>query len=81
MTYKIEYGIERPPSGSIHSRVIYPWDKMKVGGSFKEFPKNGETLTGCQIRVGGAATSRATRRQEQYSTRQMDGYVRVWRIR
>jgi len=75
--YKIEHNIPIPVS-----RSKYPFDEMEVGDSFfvkcekKDKAKKQGILFSC-------ANQNAKRRKSErtFSTRQVDGGIRVWRIK
>ena len=65
--YKIDKGVPLPGKCT-----KYPWEQMGIGDSF--FVKNGN-----QARVGASATN-AARFGKKFTTRKVDGGVRVWRV-
>lgn len=81
MTYAIETGIPIPgPRGSnIISR--YPFDALTECGMSFFVPDENNEGRPLQTRLTAAATNAGRRLGRKYSTRRMDGGVRVWRIK
>ena len=76
--YQVEAGIPKPPRKSVGGRPTkYPWN-MEISDSFFVPAGEGEPLNRLQIRVSGACSAWRQRHGGRYSTRQMDGGVRVW---
>lgn len=77
-TIKVERGIP-VPKRSRRGKPRYPWDKMRVGDSFLvECPKNEAIKAQNTVSSCGAAWAR--KHGGQFTTRAVDGGVRVWRI-
>jgi len=70
--YKIEKNIPAPGPAPQSIRK-YPFDKMQIGDSF--FVPGGN-----QNSIATSATNQLNRYGRRYTTRKMDGGVRVWRI-
>lgn len=75
MTYIIEKNIEIPPKQS-RRKTCYPWEGMQVGDSFL-VPGPGTAEQ--QGKIGNAAYSRSNQDGRKYTTRCVEGGVRVWR--
>ena len=89
--FQVERGVPVPPKSPFNSRrgrqEAYPWSTMKVGDSFFVRPadcprRDGKTRTvsGLQNLLGVVATTATKAGKGKFTTRQMDGGVRVWRI-
>jgi len=75
--YEIESDIPIPPArwgGGRPKTPVYPFSRMEVGDSFL-VPVEKTLL------VMHAARGRRKRTHEEYATRQVDGGLRIWRIK
>jgi len=73
--FKIDKGVTKPERGRGRGRPDkYPWKAMKIGDSF--FVPTGEEFKGIR-----GATAAATKRHapKRFSSRKVDGGIRVWR--
>ena len=71
---KINKGVKMPPRGyGIGAPPKYPWLKMKIGDSFLVVGK-------LQKSMGTQATMTGKRHNRKFTTRKVDGGVRVWRV-
>ena len=79
--YLIESGIEIPNSrGNTKGGQRYPFERMEVGDSFLIKP-NGTPKRQLQVRVCAAWTRHASRKNgKRFTSRSVEGGVRVWRI-
>ena len=75
--FKIERGVKMPPK---IGPCKYPWKDMKPGESFPMRPRKGERLAVLRNRMSCAANYACKRGFGKFTTRQMDGGVRVWRV-
>lgn len=80
MSYEIDKGVAIPnPRQAAGGRpAIYPWREMGVGDSFL-VSLNGDTTRKVQRRMTSLASAAAQRLGFRFSTRIVDGGVRVWR--
>jgi hypothetical protein len=77
VTYKIEKGIPLPPpaNGRPQSKPnSYPWDDMEVGDSF--FVHDPQKVNSVKV----SAHNMNSRSKRKFTTRILDGGIRVWRI-
>lgn len=77
----VESGVPIPAMRKRGSLAKHPWDDMKVGDSFFVPAVPDWTMTKLQSRLGSHAGSIAKSRGTQYTVRQVEGGVRIWRIR
>lgn len=73
MAYAVEKGIAQPRNGRKGAEEVYPWTRMDVGDSF--FVPNGK-----QSIISNCAGAAKKRGRGTFTTRAVDGGVRVWRI-
>jgi hypothetical protein len=81
MTYAIEHDIP-VPLPRVELSTVYPFSKLtKIGLSF--FVPNNGPVAGLvlQRRVASRAVHHAKARGWKFATRQVDGGVRVWRVK
>lgn len=78
--YSIEKNVPMPASNN--SRRIYPFASMSVGDSFL-VPTSDDKDAAAKKRtkVAAAITADAKRFGRKFATRQVEGGVRVWRVR
>lgn len=75
--FKIEKSVPVPMARSKVSD--YPFDEMNVGDSFL-IPTDEKDKRIIQSRVSGSAVAKAYKTKMKFSTRCVDGGVRVWRV-
>jgi hypothetical protein len=65
-------------------RPEFPFDRMKEGDSFAVWPEQvgSPTLIQCQNLVTSAACAYRAKHNKafRYTSRQMNGFVRIWRL-
>ena len=69
--YKIESGIPKP--GWASHKCIYPFGDMKVGDSFLVTVEDAG-------KVSSAASKYGALHKKRFSTRTVDGGIRIWRV-
>ena len=77
MTYEIEEKVPMPKPRLGGAK--YPWGEMKVGDSFFVAVENEQPST-VQGTVAGSARAYGKKHGNKFTTRIIDGGVRVWRI-
>ena len=79
--FKIEKNIERPKWSHGRSRK-YPFSQMQVGDSFfvPVDDDNGKQKIGASVRNAALAAVKRGASKGRFSSRQVEGGVRVWRI-
>lgn len=70
--YKIESGIPNNPGWDSH-KCIYPFGDMKVGDSFLVAVED-------KHRVRAAASKYGAFHNKKFSTRSVEGGIRIWRV-
>jgi len=73
------YEIEKNVPLSPH-KTKYPWNDMVVGDSFLVKPKNGQTARSFRCSISALASHRGKMHNEKYTTREINGNIRIWRV-
>jgi len=83
MTFPIDKGVPPPPKKT-DSGLLYPWDELQVGDSFK-VPEGNRKLKHIQASLGTLARSWAKKHcpEARFVTRvnAKAKFVRIWRIK
>ena len=67
---KIDKGVPLPVTYTVNLK--YPWLEMEIGDSF--------FVNATQSRIGSHAWQMGNRHNRKFTTRKVDGGVRVWRV-
>lgn len=73
--YKIEKGVPMP-NAMVGRKELYPFSLMDVGDSFFVPTETQREL----LHVRSNATTQTHRTDKKFSTRTVDGGIRVWRV-
>ena len=81
MAYKIETGIDLPSPVSAPGKPKYPWREMQMGDSFFVPLANGDAIERLRNRMANSARYAWKSGHGEFTTRTIDGGVRVWKTK
>ncbi len=76
----LEVGVPIPPDGRM-TRTIYPWNDMRPGDSFFVPLPDGPEGKTRRTSISRLACYTARKLDRYFTTRNVEGGVRVWRVR
>lgn len=77
--YQIEKGIPLPPRSRSSGYSKYPFADMQLGDSFVISLNPGESIDQLRFRANSALAKARKTTNAQFSSRTVDGGIRIWR--